>query len=505
MKLFDENSEHINDNSILELIFVVADGEGSEEERQIVFSTIAQNSELQRVFQNAIKMNKVGELEIQNSTPPSHLTNNLMRNLGFDDTTILNSNIELENQKIIKNSKQKFKYPKKILNGILLLLLLIFSGYIGYILGENESGYIGYIFGENESGFVVNSQKVENDLVNIQENLKENYQNQYLNQSQNQNNYIERNSLIDKNEHNIIKNKIKYEYQNSLNDKTSAITDLKNQGLSILDKIENEIINIDNYKITQVNPIFINQALSFPKKNNNILDSRTQSINRFKKMKILNQNDLNQNNNISENQIDFLDLILQFKNSVFKSKNSNNNGNQIYENQDEFDNKNELTNLENKEWIIQFNTKNDFQFSHDLFSENINNQLRSFELITLYKVDDNLFVGGKIGNEYLPIYYINGEKYNLTKNFYSITGNIRYVLPNQKFIVEDLIQPYINLSLGGTSAGLYSGAGVGGNVYIYSNVNFSFGVEFNNLTYFNNNGYFNINKTSSNIGISYIF
>jgi hypothetical protein len=164
-----------------------------------------------------------------------------------------------------------------------------------------------------------------------------------------------------------------------------------------------------------------------------------------------------------------------------------------------------LNNFQNTDWIIQFNTKNDFQFSHDLFSENINNQLRSFEMIALYKIDDNLYLGGKIGSEYLPIYYIKNEKYDLVKNFYQLSGNIRYILPNQKFIVEDIIQPYVNLSLGGASAGLISGLGIGSNVYIYSNVNFSFGVEINNLTYFNNNGYFNINKTSTNIGLSYIF
>lgn len=475
MKIFEENSEYINDNSILELIFVVADGEGSDVERQLVFSTIAQNIELQKIFQNVIKMNKVGELEIQNSTPPAHLTENLMRTLGFEETVTLGIKNELETVKStqeIKKVTHKYSFQNNILYSIILLFLLFSSYFIGYNLGQYESK------------IDIKSKNVVNEMFHNQENVLKDFT-ETVEMEKKEKEFVKKELF----ENTVKSNKIKISNisltQNHNKLKINADTLNVNKYNDLNNQNSNDFVN---YKLSKVNPIFVNNII----KNNE--NENTKIVNNLKFFKLHQKLNNRNNNNFDDNQIDFLDLVLQFKNSIFKGNDKNSlNYEKI------------INNLENNDWIIQFNTKNDFQFSHDLFSENINNQLRSFELITLYKIDDNLFVGGKVGYEYLPIYYINGDNYNLTKNFYHLSGNIRYILPNQKFIIEDLIQPYINLSLGGASAGLYSGFGVGGNVDLYSNINFSFGVEFNNLTYFNNNGYFNINKTSSNIGLSYTF
>lgn len=489
LRLFEENSEYINDNSILELIYVVADGEGSEVERQLVFSTIANNTELQKEFQNAIKMNKVGELEIQNSTPPAHLTNNLMSNLGFDEEINLHKNNE--ELKLESKHANKYKFNSLISKSIILLLLLFSSAYVGYILGENQSISLTDNNHKNNE-LLKNQEKIINDLTaKVEKIILENKQfennlnNNNLNQNSN-NNLTQKSYLVNNTK------------QNDSN-KAKNIYEITENNL-LAEKITEKETFKENQLISQVNPILYSENISNNKDNRNLLGNGFKNrdnnlINIINTNK--NQNRIN-NNYIAENQIDFLDLLLQLKNSVFTPNLKNKKQNDFIQNDGH-----NLT--VNKDWIFQFNTKNDFQFSHDLFSENINNQLRSFEMIALYKIDDNLYLGGKIGSEYLPIYYIKNEKYDLVKSFYQVSGNLRYVLPNQKFIIEDLLQPYINFSLGGASSGLISGFGIGSNVYIYSNVNLSFGVEINNLTYFNNNGYFNINKTSTNIGLSYIF
>lgn len=238
------NNDILNFN---ELIHLVIDNEASDLERNLLFSELAKDSNLQIEFQNALKINKSSETVLGNFTPPLALTQSLFAKTGLDYLPIGSATPSFNNASSLNPS-----YLSKLGTiGTYIsskVGIAIITGIICSLFAYNLSAYLhNNEFANNTKPIAVTSnQSIQNTPIQVEEKSI----------SKNVNKPIEVN-IISKKE--IIEDVIENQdiVENSLNSNVSSIEEANNN---------NNNIELSNLNITDNSKISSNPKILVPLK-----------------------------------------------------------------------------------------------------------------------------------------------------------------------------------------------------------------------------------------------
>ncbi|MCX6147210.1 MAG: hypothetical protein NTW25_08165 [Candidatus Kapabacteria bacterium] len=228
------NNDILNLN---ELIHLVIDNEASDLERNLLFSELAKDSNLQIEFQNALKINKSSETVLSNFTPPLALTQSLFAKTGLDylpngsATTAINNGSTMNPRYFSKLGTIGTYISSKVGMSFITGVICSFFAYnLSAYLHNNE-------FANNTKPLAVTSnQSIQNSPIPVEEKS--------ISKNVNKPIAFNTNSKIKLNE-DVIENQDIVE--NSLNSNVSQIEEANN----IYNNIELSNLNItDNSKIS---------------------------------------------------------------------------------------------------------------------------------------------------------------------------------------------------------------------------------------------------------------
>ncbi len=160
---------NINDDKILELVYLFVDGEATDTEREILFSALASNSAVQKELQSAIVMSNSTRADSSRTELPKAVAAGFFTKAGFS----------AETQPVAASGAQKFAMP--FLNRFLVPLLSAFIGFVGawYLLPDKQAEQKEII--PPVTGYASESPKaVDHDTVIIEKKPADNAQRTHL-------------------------------------------------------------------------------------------------------------------------------------------------------------------------------------------------------------------------------------------------------------------------------------------------------------------------------------
>lgn len=484
MDNFEENI--INESgfdSILELVYLVVDGEASKSEKSLVFKHIAENENLQNEFINAIKLNKITELDPNQNIAPKHLENNIFSTLGLDikkidrpKTTDSSLYVKSKYSKNLTNSKL-FQLP-------LVLLFMISSWFLGYNFDKV------YNIFNNSPSIIKKSDLITNEKIPITLKGSINNFNDQNNQPRNKSEEIS-----------LIKDNLDISNSSSIFKKSNFNKkDYSNNVKMILNNeiTENKIIS-ENQKIDQKDIFLISEAKIYS--SFNFIQTENKSIqNEYEKsssklnFKTNIKKSIIEVNSIHDNNLNLFDILYQsysiINESVLQPKDNLNNN---------------IVRNNNEDFIVYYNQKNDHIFNKRAEAYSKSDMYYSYEIGLMYKVEKDLYLGLQYSKEYLPIYFYKNNEYTQLDFQNTFSTLVRYNLQLDESPIVKILVPFLQVNIGGSQSGLMTAMGLGADIKLVDHVSLNFSLLGTNLTYFNENGVFNLNKISTNIGINFTF
>jgi hypothetical protein len=442
------NQSNLNIN---DLVYLVLDNQATDIERKILFDALKDNNELQNEFHDAMILKKESSKILSAYTPPLALTNQLFEKANLDYiSSDRQSHSQSESQTDLQSTKHEINSNKKpfwkIVNSRLSLMLIsgIVCGLIGYYLHDNLNNNLYY----NANNSLTNNPSQSNYTSEMENNQSANKSNlQYIPQISNREN-LNTNSLsqIDNSSAKISRKE---------NKQSKKYTELNVKSIKSNHQYSkaNQIENLDKKGLESS---YNSNELSKSENSNNANFASNIELTKSKNTNNLDLEFENPKNTINKNdlQVNPEKVNLPVTNSLTNPI-SNTLSNPLQsENPNIFDlnAKNNLTMTTMNNLFFELSTFSSLLYfpSRDIVSDD-KIELNNIALALYYQMSDNSYLGLSIGQESMPIYFIENSELKPVKSMIWFGANYRYNFVDLE-IVKDL-KPYFDLFAGGTITG----------------------------------------------------
>lgn len=434
------NQSNLNIN---DLVYLVLDNQATDIERKILFDALKDNNELQNEFHDAMILKKESSKILSAYTPPLALTNSLFEKANLDNISSDRlSNSQSEKQTDLQSTKQENKTNEKafwkIVNSRLSLMLIsgIVCGLIGYYLHDN----------------------VNDNLNNNANNSLTNNPSRTSYSSNKQSNQSDSKSMMQSIPQISNRENLNTNFNSQIDNSTADISSKENKQSKKYTELNVKSIK-SNYRNSEANQIEKLDKKGLESSNNSNELSKSENSNNvnfasnIELTKSKNTNNLDLEFENSKNKISKDDLLLNPEKVNLPILNTLSNPLQS-ENPNIFDlnAKNNLSTTTMNNLFFELSTFSSLLYfpSRDIVSDD-KIELNNIALALYYQISDNSYLGLSIGQESMPIYFIENSELKPVKSMIWFGANYRYNFVDFELIKD--LKPYFDLFAGGTITG----------------------------------------------------
>ncbi len=435
-------AEYLN-NETRDLIYHFLDGEADVAQQKVLFDSLAEDEELQSEFNQAVELNNALSFDKMNLAPSAALTDNLFKKVGF---SVGGATVSAPIEPIAATWTAMFlSRVSSLINryatgtaAALVSASIIFSVYNIVETGLNKTD-------KNEDNTIVNS------IV-----------------SSNTNTYKQNN----------------YPVSSSIESQTKAVAKTKKSNNVFNNNIFNNNDNnefVNSLNTTKSNSTKQSGALN----NNNDLNANEDALDNRLTSNTLASNNLETESALQDNKISQFETMRIEHSKVNSNIDNKLNSMQTFGGFSINPLSMEFDNTENLNLSIELGGVSALNYYPNRTVDESGAGLNNMNIAIKYNFNNNHSLGLVGGKESLQMYEIekNKKKYIFNKETSILWAGINYKYSLDKIESLYYVQPYSEITFGGTKYGPVSKGVLGVSYNMFSNFNLSLGFEWTTLVY----------------------